>query len=71
LIISFSALSGIIGHATTHPFDVPLILITGITVLIGGNLGARLSMRVKTKKLRAGLGLLMWALAAMLLAKVL
>ncbi len=71
LIISFSALAGIIGHAASHRLDIPLILITGVAVLIGGNLGARVSMKVKTKMIRAGLGLLMWALAAQLLVKLL
>ena len=71
LIISFSALAGIIGHATSHQFDLPLIIVTGIAVLIGGNLGARLSMRFKTKMIRAGLGLIMWAFAAQLLVKLL
>jgi len=71
LIISFSALAGIIGHAASHRLDIPLILITGVAVLIGGNLGARFSMRFKSKMLRAGLGLLMWALAAQLLVKLL
>jgi uncharacterized membrane protein YfcA len=45
--------------------------VTGIAVLIGGNLGARISMRVKPKMIRAGLGILMWGLAAMLLMKLL
>jgi uncharacterized membrane protein YfcA len=71
LIISFSALSGIIGHAAVHNLDIPLIAITGVAVLIGGNLGARVSMRFKSEMIRAGLGLLMWALAAMLLVKLL
>jgi uncharacterized membrane protein YfcA len=71
LIISFSALAGIIGHAASHRLDIPLILITGVAVLIGGNLGARVSMKVKTKMIRSGLGLLMWALAAQLLVKLL
>ena len=71
LIISFSALAGILGHATSHRFDIPLIVVTGIAVLIGGNLGARLSMRFKTKVIRAGLGLIMWAFAAQLLLKLL
>ena len=71
LIISFSALAGIIGHATSHRLDIPLIVVTGIAVLIGGNLGARVSMKVNTKMIRAGLGLLMWALAAQLLVKLL
>ena len=71
LIISFSALAGIIGHATSHRLDYPLIAITGIAVLIGGNLGARFSLRVKPKMIKAGLGLLMWALAAQMLVKLL
>jgi hypothetical protein len=71
LIISFSALAGILGHATAHRFDIPLIVVTGLAVLIGGNLGARLSMRFKTKVIRAGLGLIMWAFAAQLLVKLL
>jgi uncharacterized protein len=71
LIISFSALAGIIGHAASHRLNIPLILITGVAVLIGGNLGARVSMKVHTKMIKAGLGLLMWALAAQILVKLL
>jgi hypothetical protein len=71
LIISFSALAGIIGHATSHRFDLPLIALTGVAVLIGGNLGARLSMKFKTKMIRAGLGLIMWVFAVQILAKLL
>ncbi len=71
LIISFSALAGILGHAASHEFDIPLILWTGAAVLIGGNMGARLSMRFKTQAIKAGLGLIMWALAAQLLFKLL
>ncbi|MDZ7843534.1 MAG: sulfite exporter TauE/SafE family protein [Anaerolineales bacterium] len=71
LIISFSALAGIIGHATSHEFDLPLILATGLAVLVGGNLGARLSMKMKTRMIRAGLGLIMWAFAAQILITLL
>lgn len=71
LIISFSALAGIMGHAASHRLDIPLIAVTGAAVLIGGNLGARFSMRVKPRMIKAGLGLLMWALAAQLLVKLL
>jgi len=71
LIISFSALAGILGHLTSHPFNIPLILVTGVAVLIGGNLGARVSMVIKVKMIKAGLGLIMWALAAQLLYKLL
>jgi hypothetical protein len=71
LIISFSALAGILGHAATHRLDLLLILVTGVAVLIGGNLGARFSMKVKPRMIKAGLGLLMWALAAQLVVKLL
>ncbi|HPN35551.1 MAG TPA: sulfite exporter TauE/SafE family protein [bacterium] len=71
LIISFSALAGILGHATSHQLDYPLIAATGVAVLIGGNLGARFSLRVKPMMIKLGLGLLMWALSAQLLLKLL
>lgn len=71
LIISFSALFGIIGHSAYGSLDLPLILVTGIAVLIGGNLGARISMRVKSNQMKAGLGLIMLVLAAQLIAKLL
>lgn len=71
LIISFSALAGIMGHATTHSLDIQLIAVTGVAVLIGGNLGARFSMKFKSRMIKAGLGLLMWGLAAQLLLKLL
>jgi uncharacterized protein len=70
LIISFSALAGILGHASSHELDFQLIAVTGIAVLIGGNLGARFSMRFRSKVIKAGLGLLMWILAAQILLKL-
>ncbi len=70
LIISFSALAGILGHATTHHFDLALIVATGLAVLIGGNLGARFSLKVNTKMIKSGLGLIMWAFAAQVLVKL-
>lgn len=71
LIISFSALAGILGHMASHRLDYPLIAATGIAVLIGGNLGARFSLNVKPRMIKAGLGLLMWALSAQILVKLL
>ena len=70
LIISFSALAGILGHAANQRLDYLLIVIVGVAVLIGGNLGARFSLRVKPKMIKAGLGLIMWALAAQILIKL-
>jgi len=71
LIISFSALFGIIGHSAFGSLDLPLIAATGVAVLIGGNLGARTSMKFKSGAIKAGLGLIMWALAAQLLVNLL
>ena len=71
LIISFSALSGIIGHSAFGSLDLPLIAATGVAVLVGGNLGARTSMKFKSGAIKAGLGLIMLALAAQLLVKLL
>lgn len=70
LFISFSALAGILGHASSHKLDFQLMAVTGVAVLIGGNLGARFSMRFKSKVIKAGLGLLMWILAAQILLKL-
>lgn len=70
LIISFSALAGILGHATSHQFDISLVVVTGLAVLLGGNLGARVSMKINTGALKAGLGLIMWAFAAQILFKL-
>jgi len=70
LIISFSALAGILGHLTSHHLDIPLVLLTGVAVLIGGNLGARVSMKVKVKMIKAGLGFIMWALGAQVVLKL-
>lgn len=70
LIISFSALFGIIGHSAFGSLDLTLVLVTGIAVLIGGNLGARISMRFKAGGLKAGLGFIMWALALQLILKL-
>lgn len=70
LIISFSAMAGILGHASSHELDYQLMAVTGVAVLFGGNLGARFSMRFKSKVIKAGLGLLMWILAAQILLKL-
>lgn len=71
LIISFSALFGIIGHSAFGHLELTLILVTGVAVLIGGNLGARISMRFKSNVMKAGLGLIMLVLAAQLVLRLL
>jgi len=71
LIISFSALAGVLGHMISHRLDLPLTVVTGIAVLIVGNLGARVSMKVNTIMIKAGLGLIMWVFSAQILIKLL
>jgi len=70
VIVSFSAFSGLLGYAAFGAFDIPLILATGIAVLIGGNLGARTSMRIEAQKIRAGLGIAVWVIAVMILMRI-
>jgi len=70
LIISFSAFFGILGHSAFGSLDLFLILFTGTAVLIGGNLGARISMRFKSNVMKAGLGLIMLVLAAQLVLRL-
>ena len=70
VIVSFSAFSGLLGYAAFRAFDIPLILVTGIAVLIGGNLGARTSMRIEAQKIRAGLGIAVWVIAVMILMRI-
>ena len=57
------------GHATPHRFDLLLIILTGVAVFITGNLGARVSLKIGTKMVKAGLGLIMWVFAAQLVVK--
>ena len=71
VVLAKNGKEALIGHAAFHSLDIPLITVTGVAVLIGGNLGARVSMSFKPKMIKAGLGLLMWGLAAMLLVKLL
>jgi hypothetical protein len=71
LIISFSALFGVIGHSAFGNIDLPLVLATGGAVLIGGNLGGRIGVRMKSNMMKVGVGIIMWVLAVMLLMKLL
>jgi uncharacterized membrane protein YfcA len=71
LIISFSALFGVIGHSAFGNLDVPLLLGTGVAVLIGGNLGGRIGVRMKSSMMKVGVGIIMWVLAAQVVLKIL
>lgn len=70
LIISFSALFGVIGHSAFGNLDLPLILGTGIAVLIGGNLGGRIGVRLNANLMKVGVGIIMWLLAVQVILKI-
>jgi uncharacterized membrane protein YfcA len=71
LIISFSALFGVIGHSAFGNIDLPLVLSTGAAVLVGGNLGGRIGVRMKSGMMKVGVGIIMWVLAAQVVLKLL
>ena len=70
LIISFSALFGVIGHSAFGNIDLPLVLGAGVAVLIGGNLGGRIGVRMKSGLMKVGVGIIMWVLAAQIVLKL-
>ncbi len=70
LIISFSALFGVIGHSAFGNLDLPLILATGGAVLVGGLLGGRVGVRMKSGLMKVGVGIIMWILAAQVILKI-
>jgi uncharacterized membrane protein YfcA len=69
VIVAFSALFGVIGHSAFGNLDLPLILSAGAAVLIGGNLGARIGVKMKTNLMKVGMGVIMWGLAAQIILK--
>jgi len=71
LIISFSALFGVIGHSAFGNLDLPLLAGTGVAVLIGGNLGGRIGVKMKSGMMKVGVGIIMWVLAVQVVLKLL
>ena len=71
VVVAISSIAGILGHLTTHPFNLTLISLMGLAVLIGANLGARVSLKINTCLLKSGMGLIMWVLAAQILVRLL
>jgi uncharacterized membrane protein YfcA len=69
VIVAFSALFGVIGHSAFGNLNLPLILSTGAAVLVGGHLGGRIGVRIKTSMMKIGIGVIMWVLAAQLILK--
>ena len=70
LVVIFSSLSGVLGHSAFGHLDASLILATVVAVAVGGFLGARFMVRVRTKMVQVGFGLLLWAFAIQLVVKL-
>lgn len=70
-VVVFSSLAGVLGHSSVGNLDAGLIVGTAIAVAIGGFLGAKLMIRTGANWVKLGFGLLLWALALQLIAKLL
>jgi uncharacterized protein len=69
VIVAFSALFGVIGHAAFGNLNLTLVLLAGVAVLVGGHLGGRIGVKMKTSTMKVGIGVIMWALAAQIILK--
>ncbi len=69
-VVIFSSLFGVLGHSAFGRLDYSLILPTLFAVAIGGTVGARFMVRTRSNWVKLGFGLLMWAFAAQLIAKL-
>jgi len=69
-IVIFSSIFGIIGHSAFGSLDFALIVATGIAVLIGASIGARLTVKMKSSWIKVGFGLIMWVFAIQLILKL-
>jgi uncharacterized protein len=69
VIVAISALFGVIGHSAFGNLNLSLILPTGAAVLIGGQLGGRIGVRMKSSMMKVGIGVIMWLLAAQIILK--
>ena len=70
-VVIFSSLFGVLGHSAYGHLDYGLILPTLLAVAIGGTIGARFMVRTSSEWVKVGFGLLMWAFAIQLIAKLL
>ena len=69
VIVALSALFGVLGHSAFGNLNLPLILSGGAAVLVGGNLGGRIGVRMKSNMMKVGMGFIMWALAAQIILR--
>lgn len=69
-VVIFSSMFGVLGHSAFGHLDATLILATLVAVAIGATLGARLMVKTKADWVKMGFGILMWAFALELIAKL-
>ncbi len=69
-VVIFSSVFGVLGHSAFGHLDAILILVTLVAVAIGATLGARFMVRTKAGWIKVGFGLIMWAFAFQLIAKL-
>lgn len=69
-VVIFSSLFGVLGHSAFGHLDYGLILPTLVAVALGGTIGARYMARTRSEWVKFGFGLLMWALAVQLVARL-
>lgn len=63
-MVFLTAFFGLIGHlTTTEKFSFLTVILVGLVCLVGGLFGAKISLKVKRKKLRVYYGCLMFILA--------
>jgi uncharacterized membrane protein YfcA len=69
-VVIFSSFFGVLGHSAFGHLNYGLILPTLLAVAVGGTIGARFMVRARSDWVKIGFGLLMWAIAAQLIAKL-
>lgn len=69
-VVIFSSLFGVLGHSAFGHLDISLILATLVAVAVGATLGARLMVKTGAEWVKVGFGLIMWAFALQLIAKL-
>ncbi len=69
-VVIFSSMFGVLGHSAFGHLDAALVFATLAAVAIGATLGARLMVRTKADWVKVGFGLIMWAFAVQLIAKL-
>lgn len=69
-IVIFSSLFGVAGHLTTGALDLPLILGTGVAVVIGATIGSRSMVKLPGRYIKVGFGVILWVFAIQLILKL-